>query len=122
MAYDPKSPLTQILQTKGWPLKYKPQNLPRYDGNIDPRQFVMSYEDTIATAGEDKFTMEKSFVIIARDIAQAWYSNLSPSSIDSWGNLREKLCNHFKGINPSSTNPMEVFTCIQAEREPLQDF
>jgi hypothetical protein len=83
---------------------------------------MMSYEAAIAIAGRDEFTMAESFVIIARDIAQAWYNNLSPSSIDSWGNLHEKLCNHFKGISPSSTNPMELFTCIQAEREPLQDF
>ena len=76
MSYDPKSPLTQILQTKSWPLEYKPQNLPRYDGSVDPRQFVMSYEAAVAAAGGDKFTMVKSFVIIARDIAQSWYSNL----------------------------------------------
>jgi hypothetical protein len=37
---------------------------------------MMSYEAAIAIAGRDEFTMAKSFVIIARDIAQAWYSNL----------------------------------------------
>jgi hypothetical protein len=82
----------------------------------------MSYEAAVVAAAGDKFTMAKSFVIIARDIAQTWYSNLPPSSIDSWGNLREKLCNHFKGVSPTATNPMELFTCVQAEREPLRDF
>jgi hypothetical protein len=65
MPYDLKSPLTQILQTKSWPLEYKLQNLPRYDGSVDPRQFVMSYKAAVAVAGGDEYTVAKSFVIIA---------------------------------------------------------
>lgn len=83
MPYDQKSPLTEILQTKSWPLEYKPQNLPTYDGSVDPRQFIMSYEAIVAVVGGDKYTMAKSFVIIARDIAQSWYSNLQLTSRDS---------------------------------------
>jgi hypothetical protein len=36
-----------------------------YDGNVDPRQFVISYEAVVAAAGGDEFIMAKSFVIIA---------------------------------------------------------
>jgi hypothetical protein len=36
-----------------------------YDGNVDPRQFVISYEAVLVAAGGDEFTMAKSFVIIA---------------------------------------------------------
>ena len=100
-------------------LKYKAQNLPRYDGGIDPRQFVMSYKVAVTAASGDEYTMAKSFMIIARDIAQSWYSKLPLGSIDSWGSLHEKLCNNFIGISPSATNPMELFTYTQAKREPL---
>jgi hypothetical protein len=82
----------------------------------------MSYEAAVAAAGGDEFTMAKSFVITARDIAQTWYNNLPPGSIDSWGNLHEKMCNHFKGVSSLTTNPMELFACTQADREPLRDF
>ena len=82
----------------------------------------MSYEVAVAAAGGDEYTMVKSFMIIARDIAQSWYNNLPPGSIDSWGSLHEKLCTNLKGVNPSTNNPMELFTCTQSEREPLQDF
>ena len=71
MPFDPKSPLTQILQTKSKTLEYKPQNLPRYDRSMDPHQFIMRYEAVVAAAGGDEYTMAKSFVIIARDIAQS---------------------------------------------------
>jgi hypothetical protein len=43
----------------------------------------MSYEATVAAAGGDEYTMAKSFVIIAQDIAKSWYSDLSLGSIDS---------------------------------------
>ena len=79
----------------------------------------MSYEATVVAADGDKYTMAKSFVIIARDIAQSWYNNLPLGSIDSLGNLRKKLCNNFKGVSPSANNPMGLFTCTQLEREPL---
>jgi hypothetical protein len=36
----------------------------------------MSYEAVVAVVGGDESTMPKSFMIIARDIAQAWYANL----------------------------------------------
>lgn len=70
MPYDPKSPLTQILQTKSWPSEYKQQNLTRYDGSVAPHQFIMSYEAIVAAVGGDEYTMAKSLVIIGRDIAQ----------------------------------------------------
>ena len=82
----------------------------------------MSYEAAVAAAGEDEYTMAKSFVIIARDIAQSWYINLPPGSIDSWGSLCGKQCNNFKGVSPSTNNPMELFTYTQSKREPLRDF
>jgi hypothetical protein len=82
----------------------------------------MSDEAAVAAAGGDESTMANPFVIIARDIAQAWYANLQPGTIDSWGNLRKKLCNHFKAVSLVSRNPMELFACIQAERQPIHDF
>jgi hypothetical protein len=71
----------------------------------------MSYEAVVAASGGDEYTMAKSFVIIARDITQSWYNNLPLGSIDSWASLHEKLCNNFKGVSPSTNNPMELFTC-----------
>jgi hypothetical protein len=43
----------------------------------------MSYEAAMAMARGDAYTMAKSFVLIAWDIAQSWYNNLPLGSIDS---------------------------------------
>ena len=89
---------------------------------MDPRQFIMSYEAAVAAAGGDENTMAKSFVIIARDIAQSWYSNLGPGSVESWADLRDKLCTNFKGISVAPSHPIDWFNCKQAKREPLQEY
>lgn len=82
----------------------------------------MSYEAAVAAAEGDEATMAKSFVIIARDIAQSWYSNLQLGSITSWGDLHDKLSTNFKGVTTTLINPIELFNCRQGEREPLQDY
>jgi hypothetical protein len=109
MPYDPKSPLTQILWTKRWP--------PAYDGNIDPRQFIMSYKAVVTAASGDEATMAMSFVIIAQDIAQSWYAKLCPGSIKSWGDLRDKLCSNSKVLNIAPNHQMDLFNCKHGERE-----
>ena len=51
--YDPSSPLSVALQHTPWPLGYKPTQLPRYNGSMDPSRFIMAYEAIIASAGGD---------------------------------------------------------------------
>ena len=49
---------------------YNPKNLPRYNGNSDPSQFLMGYKAMVATVVGDEATLANSFVIVTRNIAQ----------------------------------------------------
>jgi hypothetical protein len=49
LLYNRSSPLAPELQATPLPLSYKPPQLPMYDGHLDPKQFLMSYETTIST-------------------------------------------------------------------------
>jgi len=84
---DLHSPLSKGLQTSPWPTTYKPITLPKFNGKADPRQFLMSFEAAVASAGGNEIVMAKSFVIAAEGDALAWYSMLRPGSIYSWENL-----------------------------------
>jgi hypothetical protein len=84
---DPKSPIFEGIQTSHWPVTYKPITLPKYNGKSDPRQFIVSFEAAIASAGGNDSVLAKSFVIAAEGDALAWYSMLKPSTIYSWENL-----------------------------------
>jgi hypothetical protein len=81
--FDDASPLAAELQATPWLLSYKPPQLPMYDGHLDPKQFLMSYEATISSYGGNTAVMAKSFVMAVRDVAQTWYSSLRPGTITS---------------------------------------
>jgi hypothetical protein len=49
--FDDASPLAAELQAIPWPQSYKPPQLPMYDGHLNPKQFLMSYEATISSYG-----------------------------------------------------------------------
>jgi hypothetical protein len=48
-AFDDASPLSAELQATPWPPSYKPPQLPMYDGYLDTKQFLMSYEAIISS-------------------------------------------------------------------------
>jgi hypothetical protein len=92
---DDASPLAAELQAIPWPQSYKPPQLPMYDGHSDPKQFLMSYEATIASYGGNATVMAKSFVMAVRNVAQTWYSSLRPGIITSWQKLKDMLVTSF---------------------------
>jgi hypothetical protein len=82
--FDDASPLAAELQAIPWLQSYKPPQLPMYDGQLDPKQFLMSYEATISSYGGNAAVMAKSFVMAVQNMAQTWYSSLRPGTIMSW--------------------------------------
>jgi hypothetical protein len=66
-----------------------------YDGNSDPKQFLMSYEATISSYGGNTVVIAKSFVMVVRSVAQTWYSSLRPGTIIFWHTLKDMLITSF---------------------------
>jgi hypothetical protein len=81
--FEDASPLAAELQATPWPPSYKPPQLPMYDGNSDPKQFLMSYEATISSYGGNTAVMANFFVMAVQNVAQTWYSSLRPGTIMS---------------------------------------
>jgi hypothetical protein len=69
-AFDDTSPLAAELQATPWTPSYKPPLLPMYDGHSYPKQFLMSYKETISSYGGNTVVMAKSFVMAVRSVAQ----------------------------------------------------
>jgi hypothetical protein len=78
--FDDASPLAAELQATPWPPSYKPPQLPMYDGHLDPKQFLMSYEATISSYGGNTTVMAKSFVMAVRNVAQTSSTRCSYTS------------------------------------------
>jgi hypothetical protein len=94
-AFDDTSPLAAELQAIPWPQSYKPPQLPMYDGHLDLKQFLMSYEATISSYGGNTAVMAKSFVMAVRNVAQTRYSSLRPGIITTWQKLKDMLITSF---------------------------
>ena len=120
--FDPTSPLSPQLQLTPWPFGYKPTQLPRYNGSVDPNQFLMTYEATIASAGGDDPILAKSFIMACEGPVATWYSYHPPLSITCWFHLRDRLKQDFQVFKKVAITSVEEFQCFQRDREPLPDY
>jgi hypothetical protein len=94
---DERSPLAPHLQVTPWPANFRAGTYPKYNGNTDPAQYIMSYQVAVASSGGDDATMVKSFIIALEGPALTWFTRLPPLSIDSWRSLRNKFLLNFQG-------------------------
>jgi hypothetical protein len=120
--FDDASPLAAELQATPWPPSYKPPQLPMYDGNSDPKQFLMSYDATISSYEGNTAVMAKSFVMAVRNIAQTWYSSLRPGTITSWQKLKDMLVTSFQGFQTKPVTAQALFQCTQDHEEYLEAY
>jgi hypothetical protein len=90
-----------------------------YDGHSDPKQFLMSYEETISSYGGNTVVMEKSIVMAVRSVAQTWYSSLRPGTITSWQKLKDMLVTSFQGFQTKLVTAQALFQCTQDHKEYL---
>jgi hypothetical protein len=115
-AFDDASPLAVELQAIPWPPPYKPPQLPIYDGHLDPKQFLMSYEATISSYGGNTAVMAKSFVMAVKSVAQTWYSSLWLGTITSWQKLKDMLITSFKAFRRSQSLSRLCFSARKTMR------
>jgi DNA-binding transcriptional MerR regulator len=94
---DERSPLAPQLQVSPWPANFRAGTYPKYNGNTDPAQYIMSYQVAVSSSGGDDATMVKSFIIALEGPALTWYTRLPPLSIDSWRTLWDKFLLNFQG-------------------------
>jgi hypothetical protein len=95
---------------------------PKYNSSTDPAQYIMSYQDAVASSGGDDATMAKSFIIALEGLALTWYTRLPPLSIDSWRSLRDKFLLNFQGYRPDTDALAELSLCKQLEKETLREY
>jgi hypothetical protein len=119
---DERSPLAPQLQVSPWPANFRAGTYPKYNGSIDPTQYIMSYQVAVASSGGDNATMAKSFIIALEGLALTWYTRLPPLSIDSWRSLRDKFLLNFQGYRPDTDALAKLSLCKQQEKETLREY
>jgi hypothetical protein len=119
---DERSPLAPQLQASPSPTNFRAGTYPKYNGNTNPAQYIMSYQVVVASSGGHDATMDKSFIIALEGSALTWYTRLPPSSINSWKELQDKFLLNFQGYRPNTDALAELSLCKQQEKETLREY
>jgi hypothetical protein len=79
--------LADHLRAVAWPSKFRPHLPKKYDGSTNPFEFVQVYITAITAAGGNDVVMASYFHMALTGAARTWLMNLTPGSIQSWGEL-----------------------------------
>ena len=73
-----------------------------YDGTTDPLDHVESYKTMMMIQGASDALLCIAFLATLRKAARAWYSGLTPRSIQSFRQLEKPFVAHFNGSRQPS--------------------
>jgi hypothetical protein len=117
------SPLSIKLESAPWPRRFNDNTLPQYDGDYDPKEFLMKFEAAMESNGGNATTKAKALVMALKGEVQYWYANIPKGHITSWFQLRNKLLSSFKGMQVEEMDSNDLVNmCIQGDKESLQEY
>jgi hypothetical protein len=79
--------LADHLRAVAWPSNFRPHLPKKYDGSTNPSEFLQVYITAITAAGGNAAIMASYFHVALTGPARTWLMNLTPGSIQSWGEL-----------------------------------
>nr|CAH68036.1 OSIGBa0139N19-OSIGBa0137L10.5 [Oryza sativa] len=88
------------LRNVRWPPRFRPTIAEKYDGNVNPAEFLQVYTTGIEAAGGDDRVMANFFPMALKGQARGWLMNLPPASVHSWEDLWQQFTMNFQGTYP----------------------
>jgi hypothetical protein len=90
--------LADHLHAVDWPSKFRPHLPEKYDGSTNPSEFLQVYITAITAAGGNDAVMVSYFHVALTRLARTWLMNLTPGSIQSWGELCAQFTANFASV------------------------
>nr|CAE01745.2 OSJNBb0056F09.8 [Oryza sativa Japonica Group] len=88
------------LRNVRWPSRFRPTITEKYDGSVNPAEFLQVYTTGIEAAGGDDRVMANFFPMALKGQARGWLMNLPPASVHSWEDLCQQFTMNFQGTYP----------------------
>jgi hypothetical protein len=66
----PVSPLSVELESAPWPRRFNANTLPQYNGDYDPKEFLMKFEAAVESNGGDSTTKAKALMLALKGEVQ----------------------------------------------------
>jgi hypothetical protein len=88
--------LAPHLRMLVWPRKFRPHLPKKYDGTVNPTEFLQIYTTSILAAGGNEAIMANYVLVVLTGMARSWLMNLPPGSLFSWEELYHQFTTNFE--------------------------
>nr|AAT93943.1 putative polyprotein [Oryza sativa Japonica Group] len=104
------------LRNVRWPPRFWPTITEKYDGSVNPAEFLQVYTTGIEAAGGDDRVMANFFPMALKGQARGWLMNLPSVSVHSWEDLYQQFTMNFQGTYPCPGGACGTTAC--SKRSP----
>nr|CAD39966.2 OSJNBa0072D08.5 [Oryza sativa Japonica Group] len=110
------------LRNVRWPPRFRPTIAEKYDGSVNPAEFLQVYTTGIEAAGGDDRIMANFFPMALKGQARGWLMNLPPASVHSWEDLCQQFTMNFQGTYPRPGEEADLHAVQRRDDESLRSY
>jgi hypothetical protein len=114
--------LAPHLRMVVWSRKFWPHLSEKYDGTVNPAEFLQIYSTSILAAGGDEAIMANYFPVALTGTARSWLMNLPEGTLDSWPELCRQFTANFESAYARPGNETDLHAVQQHPGESLRSF
>jgi hypothetical protein len=114
--------LAPHLRMVVWPRKFRAHLPKKYDGTVNPAEFLQIYSTSILAAGGDEAIMANYFPVALTGTARSWLMNLPEGTLDSWPELCCLFTANFESAYAWPGNETDLHAVLQRPGESLRSF
>jgi hypothetical protein len=114
--------LAQHLRMVIWPLKFWPHLPEKYNGMINPAEFLQIYSTSILAVGRNEAVMANYFSVVLTGMARSWLMNLPEGTLHSWSELCHQFTTNFENAYARPGNETDLHAIQQRSGESPHSF
>jgi hypothetical protein len=105
-----------------WLHKFQPHLPEKYDGMVNPVEFLQIYSTSILVSGRNETIMANYFPIALTGTTRSWLMNLPKWTLDSWTKLCCQFTANFESAYARSGKEIDLHAIQQRPGEYLHSF
>jgi hypothetical protein len=94
----------------------------KYDGSVNPTEFLQIYSTSILIAGGDETIMTNYFLVALTGTTRSSLMNLAEESLTSWAELCHQFTTNFESAYTHLSNKVKLHAVQQRPGESLWPF
>nr|AAP53804.1 retrotransposon protein, putative, unclassified [Oryza sativa Japonica Group] len=108
--------------TQEYPPRFRPTITEKYNGSVNPAEFLQIYTTGIEAAGADDRVMANFIPMALKGQARGWLMNLPPASVHSWEDLCQQFTTNFQGTYPRPGEEADLHAVQRRDDESLRSY